>query len=291
MTTPGQGAPDGAFSIAAPGAYQYAQTMNESTAKAIISNGVVGSFQDAQDTHNTNVVTPLGQKANVTDVPVNSAIWQSMNKAEQGTFPRANIVLVTASVTGSATVSSTPSSHTHSINQYAVVPDYQPSGSGTNYLEIGFIRITKNCTFSNAGFITGNASTFAGITACYIGVFQMNATTGDLTLLNTGTAGSDISSSVTLKNTEHLVSLGMTQTALQDETYAVGLLQITNSFQTAASIMATRTTDLSRDTTSAYPQKQYAYAGTYSAMPTTISQSSLNYSASTKLPFYYVREN
>lgn len=60
MTTPNQpSGPDGAYSIANPGSYQFGQNLNEATTKAIVTNGVVGSFQSAQNTHNTNVVTPL----------------------------------------------------------------------------------------------------------------------------------------------------------------------------------------------------------------------------------------
>ncbi|WP_330253155.1 hypothetical protein OG874_00620 [Nocardia sp. NBC_00565] len=284
MTAPDGGSPPGALGV---GLFHALQTKTVDDAKAAMSGGIVGAVTGAEEQLDDEVKTPLAGKPDVEEIPINSAIWHSMNQKEQATFPRASLVKVVNSTTGS---SSGTGSHSHSVSQYATIPDYQPSGNGNDFLEIGFIRVTKDCQFSHAGFITGDSATFAGITGAYLGVFRMNASTGALTLLNTATATSNLKASITTQNTEHIFNLGVTVTASQDEVYAVGVLQDTSAFQSAASLMCTRITDISRDTGGLFPRKQYCYSGTYAAIPSSIAEASLNYSASTKLPFYYLRE-
>ncbi|MFE7797051.1 hypothetical protein [Nocardia sp. NPDC057440] len=281
MTTPHQTRPDDAYE---EGSVDGSQDWTESTIKAVLKGAPIGSFMNAQDTHNSEVKDPLNAKPDVQEIPINSAMWNTMDQREQPTFPRTQLISGTAS--GTASGGAGDGSHTHSLNR---IPDYQPSGNGNDYLEIGFIRIQKNCTFTHAGFITGDSATFAGVNGCYLGVYRMQSN-GDLTLLNTSSATSNLQSSITTQNTEHIFNLGITRNALQDEIYAVGILQDTGLFQTAASLMCTRVTDLSRPTSGLYPRKAYAYAGIYSAMPSSISEASLNYSGSTKLPFFYLRE-
>lgn len=284
MTAPNGARPPGSLGV---GLFAARQAETVENAKATMAGGVIGAFTGVQDAVGSEIATPLAGKPDVEEIPINSAIWHSMNQKEQATFNRSSLVKVVNSTTGTGGSSG---SHSHSVGQYATIPDYQPSGNGSDYLEIGFIRISKDCQFSHAGFITGDSATFAGITGAYLGVFRMNASTGALTLLNTTTAIQNLQSSITTQNTEHVFNLGITVTALQDEVYAVGVLQDTSGFQSAASLMCTRITDISRDTAGLFPRKQYCYSGTYNSIPSSIAEASLNYSASTKLPFYYLRE-
>ncbi|QIS06751.1 hypothetical protein F5X71_34565 [Nocardia brasiliensis] len=237
----------------------------------------------AQNTANAAHVVANG-KPSMGEIPLSTDLWKTLSRAEQSTFPRTQLSFGSAPSTASG--GSQSGSHSHTLNR---VPDYQPSGNGTNYLELGFIRVTKDCALSEVGFISGNSQTFAGINGCYLGVFKMDTATGALTLLNPGSATVNIANSVTTRNTEHRFSLGVTINARQHEIYAIGVLQQTGLIQTAAALMCTTLADLNRSET-AYPRKNYAYAGTYSAMPAFVAESDLNYDRSTKLPFFYLRE-
>lgn len=284
MTAPDGASPPGSLAV---GLFRDLQTKTVDEMKSTMSGGVMGAFEHVQDTTHSEITEPLAEKPNVEEVPIDSTLWQTMHPREQSTFPRSQLISGTAANTASG--GSGDSSHSHNLNR---IPDYQPSGNNNDFLEIGFIRVSKDISFNAAGFITGDSATFAGVTGAYLGVFRMNPTTGDLTLLNTATRTFNLRDHITNTNTEHIFTLGETFTAEQNEVLAIGLIQDTSVVQTPASVMCTRITDLNRDTSTARPRKQYCYAGPYNTglIPLTIAESSLNYSASTKLPFYYVRE-
>lgn len=218
-------------------------------------------------------------KPNFTQVPLGAPLSKSISPNEDTTFPRASLSNGAAALTASG---SGPGFHTHNLN---VVPEYQPAGFTSNFLEIGYIRAEKDRTYSQVAFITGSAITWLGITALYAGVFSVNPATGALTLLNTGTAGTDRKAALTSTNTQFVFSLGTTITAHQGDVFAVGLLQVTSITQTCSSLMCTTLTDINGATVQ-YPRKNYGYAGPYTSLPSTIAESSIIYSASTKLPFY-----
>lgn len=229
----------------------------------------------------------INSKAALTAVPIDSPLWHSMTRNEESTFPRSTLNFGAASSTASGGSSST-SSHSHSLNR---VPDYQPSGNNNDYLEIGFIRISVDSTTSKVGFITGDSNTFAGITGAYLGFFRQESN-GNLTRLNNNHTA-NFKDSITQQNTEFVFDLGTTVTMLQGEVYAIGIIQDTSVIQTAASLMRTTQTDLNRAATGLYPRKGYAYAGPYSngLIPATIAESSLNYDASTKIPFFFIQKD
>ncbi|MFC5789657.1 hypothetical protein ACFPPE_07290 [Agromyces tardus] len=54
MTTPGGGAPDGAYVIGG-GEYRYGQNLTEESAKTVMKGGTIASFENAQNTHGTEV--------------------------------------------------------------------------------------------------------------------------------------------------------------------------------------------------------------------------------------------
>lgn len=287
MTAPDGGTPPGSMAV---GLFRGLQTKTVDEMKSTMSGGVMGAFEHVQVTAHNEYNNPLSEKPSVEQVPIDSTMWHTMNPREQATFPRADLVRAVRSSTNSG--GSGDNAHSHGIQQYAAIPDYQPSGNNTDYAEIGFIRLSKDCAFNKAGFITGDSATFLDVTGCYLGVYRMHPTTGDLTLLNTGTYTINLKSSITQTNTETIFGLGGTFTGSQNEVFAVALIQDTSIIQTAASIMCTRITDLNRDSSAARPRKAFAYAGPYNTglLPTTLPESSLNWDASTKLPFFYLRE-
>ncbi|MFN8054359.1 hypothetical protein [Gordonia sp. (in: high G+C Gram-positive bacteria)] len=232
----------------------------------------------------TAMVTANG-KPSMEQIPMISSLWMSINDDEDSTFPRANLSNGAAAGTSSGG-SSGGGSHSHGLGQ---IPDYQPAGQGNNYVEIAFIKATKTRSYSQVGFITGDSQTFAGIQNAYIGVYLVNPTTGNLTLCNTSSATTDIKSSITNTNTEQRFHLGVTINATQGQVFAIGLLQKTSILQTCASVVMTKITRIEPPSTQ-YPRKNYCYTNSNSgALPTSIAESNLNYSASTKLPFYVLR--
>lgn len=231
----------------------------------------------------TAMVTANG-KPSMEQIPMLSSLWLSINADEDATFPRANLSNGAAPGTSSGG-SSQGSSHTHSLG---ATPQYQPAGQGNNYTEIAFIKATKNRDYTQAGFITGGAETFAGITAAYIGVYLVDPTTGNLTLLNTSSAATDVKGSITNTETEQRFNLGVTIHATQGQVFAVAVLQRTSIFQTCASVICTKITRLEPPSMQ-FPRKNYCYADVGNTLPSSIAESSLNYSASTKLPFYVLR--
>lgn len=225
----------------------------------------------------------INSKASLTAVPINSPLWHSMTRNEESTFPRSTLNFGAASATSGG--GSGESAHSHNLSR---VPDYQPSGNNTDYLEIGFIRISVDSSTSKVGFITGDSNTFAGITGAYLGFFRQESN-GSLTRLN-GNHTSNFKSSITQQNTEFVFDLDVTVDMLQGEVYAIGIIQDTSIIQTAASLMRTTQTDLNRAASGQYPRKGYAYAGPYNTglIPGTIAETSLGFDASTKIPFYFI---
>lgn len=248
--------------------------------------GFITGFIPGSGDEKSKLAGVINSKAAITAVPIDSPLWRSMERNEESTFPRSQLNFGAASGTNSG--GSGDTSHSHGLGQ---VPDYQPAGNNNDFIEIGFIRISVDATTSKIGFITGNSNTFAGITAAYVGFFRQESN-GNLTLLNTSSATTNIKSSITQQNTEFVFNLGLTVTMLQGEVYAIGVLQDTSIIQTAASLMRTTQTNLNRASGgTTYPRKGYAYAGNYSAVPSSIAESALQYDASTKIPFYFIQRN
>lgn len=223
-------------------------------------------------------------KPSLTQIPIGSTLWASLGIGEDATFLRTSLSFGSASSSSSGG-SSTASAHTHPLG---AIPQYQPAGNGSNTIEIGYIRASRDRTYTTAGFITGGSATFAGITGAYLGVFFVNPTTGALTLLNTTSAATNIASAITTTNTQQSFSLGYTISASQGDTFAVALLQVTSILQTCASLMDTTLTALGASSSAVVPQANYCYASPYTAMPSSIAAAALNYGASTKLPFYFL---
>lgn len=240
------------------------------------------SANNAQTSAN-NAQATADSKPSITQIPIGSDLWKSINSDEDSTFPRANLNFGSSDYTSST--DGTSGTHSHDLDQ---TPDYQPAGNGSDFLEIAYIRASRTRTYDTMGFITGGSATWAGISGAYVGIYSVDSATGNLTLLNTVSASTDISSAITTANTEQRLSLGQTISATQGEIFAVGVLQVTSALQTCASLMKTTLTDIDPPSVQ-YPRKNYCYSGGYTAVPTSITESNLNYSASDKLPFYVLR--
>lgn len=232
----------------------------------------------------TSAMAVANGKPSLTQIPIGSALWNSLGSGEDSTFPRASLSFGSASSSSSGG-SSTAAPHTHPLGS---IPQYQPAGNGSNTIEIGYIRASRDRTYTNAGFITGGSATFAGISGAYLGIFFVDPTTGNLTLLNTTSAATNIASSITTTNTQQSFAMGYTISAHQGDIFAVALLQVTSVLQTCASLMDTTLTTLGASSSSVIPQANYCYAAGYTAIPSTLAASALNYGASTKLPFYFL---
>lgn len=262
---------------------QASTAINNANAATAAAATAQSTANTAQTTANSAMAVATG-KPSLSQVPINSSLWSSLGSGEDSTFPRANLSFGSASSTSSGGDSS-GGSHTHPMSS---VPQYQPAGNGADTIEIGYIRASRDRTYTNVGFITGGSATFAGISGAYLGVYYVNPSTGALTLLNTGTATTDLSSSITTTNTQQTFAMGYTINANQGDTFAVALLQVTSLLQTCASLMDTTLTTLGASNSSVIPQANYCYVASQTSMPATIAASSLNYSASTKLPFYFL---
>ncbi|WP_329405391.1 hypothetical protein OG563_26375 [Nocardia vinacea] len=248
-----------------------------------MTGGIGAAMGRARENFVDKVEDPLSTKPSLSQISVGSPLWQSITANEDSTFPRSQLTYGAAGAT--STGGSGDSSHTHRLG---ATPQYKPAGNGGNTLEIGYISATKDRTYTEIGFITGDAVTFLGISGFYVAVFSVNRTTGALTLLNPISAAMDFKSSMTAINTEYRLNLGTVITAQQGDIFGVGLLQVTNALQTCSSLMCTTLTDLNPPVTM-FPRKNYCYYGSTTTIPATIAESSLNYGSSDKLPFLVLR--
>lgn len=245
-----------------------------------IADGINSTNSTAVAAQNT-----ANSKPDITAIPINALSTATVN-TEDTTFTRAQLMAGASSSSGSGG-SSTASAHTHSMDQ---IPQYKPAGNGSAMGEIGFIRTRVNKVYNYVGFATGGSATFAGISSAHIGVYSMNPTTGDLTLITPLLATVDLRSTITTANKEFHVSLGSEAiTAAQGDIYAVMVCQGTSVIQTCANMLCSTLSDVAKAGSGVLPTKQYGYRDLSSVsgvLPSTLIAGNINYSASTKLPFY-----
>ncbi|MFI8976927.1 hypothetical protein ACIGO9_28875 [Nocardia asteroides] len=257
--------------------------MDQDQAISIMTGGIGLAFQAARGKFVEQVEDPLATKPSLSQVPVGSPLWQSIIASEDSTFPRSQLTYGAASTTSSG--GSGENSHSHRLG---ATPQYKPAGNGGCTIEIGYITAPRDRTYSEVGFITGDAVTFLGIQAFYLGVFRVDLTNGALTLLNPISAAMNFQNAMGATNTEYRFNLGTTITAKQGDVFGVGTLQVTNGFQTCSSLMATTLTDMNPPV-AMFPRKNYAWYGSTTSIPATIEESRLDYRNSDKLPFYVMR--
>jgi hypothetical protein len=298
VTTPGGPAPDGSYVLAST----YGSDMTEASAKAIMKGNVVGSYTNVEDTF-TDVMA---------GIPTLSALSQAFQGDVDSTFPRINlpasgsisisgstgsdghthnITGSTASATaagdphthGAGTLSNASNTHNHSAGTLAGslgVPDYKPAGNGANLTELGFLKCSKDRTYTQMTFITGDAVTALGVNAFYLGVYSMNLSSGALTLVS---STGNIRSSVSNTNTEYTFNLGTAVNATKGQVYACGTLQVTSVIQTCNSLCRLSFWPISGP--GSFPTTLYAYAPASSTLLSSISNASLTKNAGF-VPYY-----
>lgn len=221
-------------------------------------------------------------KPNLEDIPLAQPISTAIGVDEDATFDRSQLSFGAAALTSAETG---PGFHIHPLQ---AVPDYDPIGGGADIMEIAFIRCSRKRQYTMVGFGTGDSLTISGIEAAYIGVYSMDPSTGDITLLTPTLAATDIKASVTTANKEFRFATGVTIDANQGDTFAVALLQKTGAFQTCASILCTTSTQIANPS-GQFPTKPYGFnvrTSSGSNLPSTLAHSAIDFSVSTKLPFY-----
>lgn len=222
-------------------------------------------------------------KPDVEDLAVFNPLSNGINLDEDTTFDRSQLTFGAASATSSGGQSD--GSHTHSLGR---IPDYQPAGGGTDMMEIAFIRARKKRTYTQVGFATGDSATMFDIEGARLGVYSMNKTTGQLTLLTPGLSNTNIKGSVTTANKEFRFPLGVTIEAQQGDIFAVALCQQTGFLQNCASLLCSTATQITNPN-GEFPSKPYGYRDLSSVngvLPTTLNHGDINFGSSTKLPFF-----
>lgn len=279
MTFPVGNPPDSAIRFGT----DYNAGMDEDQAISIMTGGIGLAFAAARGQFVEQVEDPLASKPSLSQVPVGSPMWQSIIASEESTFPRSQLTYGAAATTSGG--GSGESSHSHRLG---VTPQYKPSGNGGRTIEIGYITCTRDRTYTEAGFITGDAVTFLGIEKFHLGVYSVNVTNGELHLLNPLSASMDFKGAMGATNTEYRFNLGTVITAKQGDVFAVGTLQVTGAFQTTSSLMATSLTDLNPPGV-VFPRKNYGWCGPTDVMHQVIYDQHISYANSDKLPFYVLR--
>ncbi|MGW4240897.1 hypothetical protein [Nocardia sp. NPDC004722] len=280
MSFPIGNPPDGAFRFGT----KYGFDIDKDKATAFMTGGVKKSYADARSAMKQNVDDPLSDKPSLSQVPMGSPLWASMGKGEDTTFPRSLLTFGAASATSSGGGGN--GSHSHSLRS---VPDYQPAGHGSSFLEMGFIQAQRDRTYTEVGFITGDSITAFGITAFYIGVFRVDPANGNVSLLNPISAKVDMRGSFGATNTEYRFNLGTSITAKQGDVFGVGLIQVTVTGQTCSSFLCITQNNIQPAAGQPWPRAGYCWSGGYREMPTFIEEKYLSYKDSNKVPFYVLR--
>jgi hypothetical protein len=274
VTTPGIPPPTDAFVLGS----EFGSDLDEATVKAITqagSVGPVGSFTNLQSSINN----PVG---NV--IPTGAPLWATFTREADSTFPRINLREVASSTGSAGGHSCSDSSHSHAGHTHPInysVPDMEPAGHAANFTELGFISCSKDRTYYNMSFITGNSWTALGVNAFYLVVYKMSPTTGNLTLVSqTG----DIKAAVTSINREYTVGLNTAIAAKKADIYAAGTLQVTSSVQTCNSLCALEFWPLTAPS-GFKPAALYAYTPGSTTPLSTVSYASLTF-ANDFAPYY-----
>lgn len=259
------------------------QTATTAAATATNAQSTATSASSAAAT----ATTIANSKPSITDIALTAnSLWTSINVNEDTTFPRT--LLSYGSASSVASGGGGTSAHSHGLS---TPPQYQPPGNGSSTLEIAYVRSAKSRAYTQIGFITGTALTALGLSGWFVGLYSVNTTTGNLTLVNTVSASTDWSGTVTATSTEYRVSMGQTISANQNDVWAIVTLQYTNALQTCASLMCTTMNNINPPTTQ-FPRKNFCrdHASSFSSLPSSIVESNLDYGALTIVPFYALRE-
>lgn len=265
-------------------------TANTANSTANTANTTANTANTTANTANSTANAALAA------VPSLSALSKAFSGDVDATFDR---ILLPANwsvshghtITGN-TANTTPaggSSHNHGNGTLDAantsvgpgVPDYQPAGNTANKTELGYLKCSRDRTYTKMTFNTGNSWTALGVTAFYLGVYSVNLSTGALTLVS---STGDIKASVSSTNTEYTFTLGSSISATKGNVYACGTLQVTSAVQTCNSLCRLSFWPLSGPA-GVYPSSLYAYTASSTTLASSHTDASLTKNANFA-PYY-----
>ena len=250
------------------------------------------STADTADMNASNAVSTAN--AALAAVPSLSALSKAFSGDVDATFDRILLPSNSSSshshtITGRTAFAGFSENHDHGSGSLATasasvgsgVPDYKPAGNGANLTEIGFVRCSRDRTYTKMTFITGDSWTALGVTAFYLGVYALNTSTGAITLVS---STGDIKSSVSSRNTEYTFTLGTPITATKDSVYGCATLQRTSAVQTCNSLCRLQFWPINAPG-GIFPTTLYAYAPGSTTLPASVANGSLTKNDSF-VPYY-----
>lgn len=230
----------------------------------------------------TNALDVANSKPDYSAIPIDQ-LSQSIMENEDTSIPRSLMTFGASS--GTASGGSGDNAHSHNLTR---IPDYQPAGGGSDFLEITFVRARIARHYTYVGFATGDSNTFAGIQNAYIAVFTMDPSTGDITNVTPVLGVTDIKSLITTTNKEFHIALGSESfDVAQGAISAVAIIQVTGVLQNCASLLMSTST-LVTNPGGQFPECAYGFQDRTSLtpkMPKSLTESQINYSSSRKTPF------
>ncbi|WP_327139340.1 hypothetical protein [Nocardia sp. NBC_01327] len=266
MTSPDGAVPDGAYvgDPNSPNNIAALANMTQASALSIISGNVVNAFNSA-GTNIGNLVNqgtgPVQNQVNnrptYTESPLNIPLWVNINSDDDPTFPLSQLVNWTDVTSSSSSVED-------------AAPIYTPA---TDVLELGFIRATRDRTYSTVGLITGTGAWGNAPNMFWVYVYRMDPSTGNLTRLWTS---GDVEAAITFQGTQFRLSMPTLQVH-QGDVFAVGIQQNAPSIGTACRPLACLYQAVTDQPPGVYPRNIYQYynATTSYPAPVNIAQSTL----------------
>lgn len=97
--------------------------------------------------------TELSRKANRSDLPLGTPLWQSLNPYEDCSFPRVELNRMVKWVNSPTGPGPNVNDHTHSVSSQQA-PFYTP---GADLMEITFIRCSRDRDYNQVGLMVGKA--------------------------------------------------------------------------------------------------------------------------------------
>ncbi|MCU1647101.1 MAG: hypothetical protein JWN03_7376 [Nocardia sp.] len=228
-----------------------------STAQAAASEAQV-TARSAQ-TVATYAQTTANGKPNFSDIPTNIPLWQNINAVDDPTFPMSQLVMWT-SVSGGYNAPAT--------GDEAREPDYTPR---TRFLELGFIRATRDRSYSTVGMITGRGGWGFDPQSFTVAVFKMDPGNGNLSKIwDSG----DVKSQITTSGTQFRLTMP-TIKAKQGDVFVVGVLQISPMPGTSNRPLACVHQSQPAQPAGVFPRNIYGYVKDLDTIPDFIRASDI----------------
>ncbi|MEV2222767.1 hypothetical protein AB0E01_23155 [Nocardia vinacea] len=258
MTMPHGSPPAGAFVVGS----RYGQDVTDSSARAIMSGGVVTSFSKAQDSmhseYNAKIEDHSERLASLEGIEptsILSPIWHGTADADIVSFPRYSLM---------------QTKNTSDNTQDYLAAYYVPANQ---VIDIVYVRADREIEANSVKILTAAPGTFDpnDLTGFYVGLYGYNASGGTLDLL---WASSDVKTQISTAATEYRFTLGSAVSVKPGHLLAVAILQNTNG--------STRNLTMHpqpgvRQATNDFPPGPCAYLTGRTSLPNSIDTSDLSY--------------